>query len=43
MHLATAMLWLASAALITVFDFKPIIKAGKPVIPSAKFVGELIT
>ncbi|GJJ15253.1 hypothetical protein Clacol_009529 [Clathrus columnatus] len=36
-HLADAMQWLASAALIAAFDIRPVIKDGKPVIPPANF------
>lgn len=43
-HFANAMLWLASASLITAFDFGPVVgEDGKPEIPSGRFLGETIT
>lgn len=43
-HFANAMLWLASAALITTFDFEPVVdERGQPDIPSGRFLGDIIT
>lgn len=36
------MQWLASAALITAFDIKPVMKDGRPVIPSENFQDGII-
>ncbi|GJJ06932.1 hypothetical protein Clacol_001128 [Clathrus columnatus] len=35
LHLSDAVQWLASAALITAFDIRPVVKDGKPIIPPA--------